>query len=270
MGNDRVDICGIKFDNVTIDEAVGIIEKKISGKLPLEGCTSQLLVANQDIINRIKKDKSIPVENLNRSFLIIPDGVSIIMAAKMLGTPLKERVAGPDVMEKFMEVSNSKGYRNFFFGSKDCVVKGMSDNFKKKYKNLVITGVYSPPFTKKFSDGQNNDIIEKLNSSKSDIIWVSLGCPKQEKWILDNLESLDAPVLAGIGAAFDFHSGNLKRAPLWIRKIRMEWFYRFLQEPFRLWQRYFLGGLLFFSKVLMHKFRKKRCPARSTQRNKRN
>jgi N-acetylglucosaminyldiphosphoundecaprenol N-acetyl-beta-D-mannosaminyltransferase len=249
----RVNICGICFDNVIMDEALGLMEKKIAADPSLKVKSSQLLVANQDIINKIKKDGSFSLDRLNDSFLIVPDGESIILAGKILGTPLKERVAGPDLMERFMRISAVKDYKNFFFGSTQTGLMNLTANLQNKFPGLSITGSYSPPFVKEFPPDENDRIIDMINSSGTDVLWVSLGCPKQEKWIMNNASRINVPVIAGIGAAFDFHSGNLKRAPRWIRKIKMEWFFRFLQEPLRLFDRYFIGGVSFMRKVMRQK-----------------
>jgi N-acetylglucosaminyldiphosphoundecaprenol N-acetyl-beta-D-mannosaminyltransferase len=187
------------------------------------------------------------------SFLIIPDGNSIVYAAKFLGTPLKERVAGPDLMEKFIEIAAYKGYKNFFLGAKEGVAKNMSEIFLKKYPKLKISGIYSPPFGD-FLKRENEKIINMVNKSKSDILWVSFGCPKQEKWILDFKEKLNVPISVGIGAAFDFLSDRIKRAPKVMQKLKFEWFYRFLQEPLRLWDRYFIGGFRFIRIILKQKY----------------
>ncbi|HOV13044.1 MAG TPA: WecB/TagA/CpsF family glycosyltransferase [Spirochaetota bacterium] len=247
---DRVNVGGLMFHNLDMEECLFEIQKKI--KDFKENTQSEfILVANQDILNQITKISSLKIDELNRSFLVIPDGYSIIYAAKYLKTPLKERVTGPDLMFKFMEISNEKGYKNYFLGAKEGVASLMAENFLKKFSNLKISGIYSPPFCDKFTNDENNKIINMINESESDVLWVSFGCPKQEIWILENLNKLRVPVIAGVGAAFDFHSGNVKRAPKFIQKLRLEWFYRILQEPKRLWKRYFFGGIDFF-KLITH------------------
>ncbi len=156
-------------------------------------------------------------------------------------------------MEKFIEVSSKKGYKNFFLGAKEGVAQKMVEKFLEKYPGLIVSEIYSPPF-KKLSDEDNKKIIEMINISKSDILWVSFGCPKQEKWILENKDRIDVPISAGIGAAFDFLSGNIKRAPKIFQKLRLEWFYRILKEPSRLWRRYFFGGFIFLKIIIKQKY----------------
>src|SRR5512138_769045 len=144
MENKRIDVCGIEFDNVDMKEALERIKRRIVKK---DGASSQVLVANQDIINRIKKDKSISKKLLNRSFLTVPDGESIILAGKILGTPFKERVPGPDLMAGFLQISNEAGYKNFFFGSTGENLKRLTASLLEKFPDLKITGTYSPPST---------------------------------------------------------------------------------------------------------------------------
>lgn len=250
--SDKVNIGGLFFDNVNLDEAINIMEKRIKEYNGKE--TLLLCVANQDVINRLKFFNGYGSQKINNgSFLIIPDGYSVIYAAKFLGIPLKERVAGPDLMEKFIKVASDKCYKNFFLGAKEGVADKMSNIFLKKYPGLKISGIYSPPFGE-FSKDENEKIINMVNKSSPDILWVSFGCPKQEKWILENREKLNVPISVGIGAAFDFLSGSIKRAPKIVQRLRMEWFYRFLQEPSRLWRRYFIGGFKFAKIIIKQKY----------------
>jgi N-acetylglucosaminyldiphosphoundecaprenol N-acetyl-beta-D-mannosaminyltransferase len=160
-------------------------------------------------------------------------------------------------MEKFIEISAEKGYKNYFLGAAPGIAIKMAERFLVKYPKLKICGIYSPPFGD-FTEKENKKIIDLVNGTKPDILWVSFGCPKQEKWILENASKLQAKIAAGVGAAFDFFSGNVKRAPLFVRKARLEWFYRVLKEPGRLWKRYFFGGFKFMKIIINQKSSLKR------------
>lgn len=252
MTRERIDVGGLLFDNVNMTEALERVESKITQPDLFRQDSALLMAANQDIFNHIGKYKNLSTERLNRAFLIIPDGYSIVVGAKYLGSPLKERVAGPDLMSEFMAISERKGYRNFFLGAAEGIAAKMAENFLAKYPDLQISGIYSPPFGE-FSDEEKQKIENMINESKSDVLWVSFGCPKQEWWILENEAKLNVPVIAGIGAAFDFHSGNKKRAPLFIQKLRLEWLYRLFQEPGRLWKRYLGGAKTYFKVLRQHK-----------------
>ena len=254
LRSNTVNVGGVVFDNVTMSEALALVEKEIAKGSDRVG--SFLCVANQDIINRIRTMPELTTDLVNQAFLTIPDGYSIVYAAKYLKTPLKERVTGPDLMDKFIGISSEKGYKHFFLGAGAGIAQKMADNFLKKYPQLQISGIYSPPYMKKFSDEENSKMIKLINDAQPDVLWVSFGCPKQEQWIIENKGKLKVPVVAGVGAAFDFFSGNLKRAPKFVRDLRLEWFYRLCQEPSRLWRRYFLGGIQFMKIIMAQKLKK--------------
>lgn len=241
MTRERINVGGLFFDNVDMHEALARVQEKIEHPELFVKESSLLMAANQDIFNHVGKYRNVSLERLNRAFLIIPDGYSIVLGAKYLGSPLKERVPGPDLMSEFMAVSVQKGYRNFFLGAAEGVAAKMAENFLAKYPALQISGVYSPPFGD-FSEEEKSKIKNMINKSNSDVLWVSFGCPKQEWWILENEAELNVPVIAGVGAAFDFHSGNKRRAPLFLQRFKLEWLYRLFQEPRRLWKRYFVGA----------------------------
>lgn len=250
--NDKVNIAGLFFDNLTLSEACDKVENYIS-EYSEDKKASLLLVANQDIYNHIDNYKNLSLDLLNTAFLTIPDGYSIIYGAKYLKRPLKERVTGPDLMLEIIKRSNSKGYCHFFLGAKEGVAEKMSKLFLEQYQDLKIGGCYSPPFGE-FTEAENDKIISMVNKAKPDILWVSFGCPKQEWWILNNKAHLNVPIAAGVGAAFDFHSNNIHRAPIILQKLRLEWFYRLLKEPGRLWKRYLNGGINYYK--ILKKYKK--------------
>ncbi len=146
------------------------------------------------------------------------------------GAKLKDRVCGPDLMMRCIETGLDKGWRHFFFGGKIDVLLNLCEMFKRRYPELKIVGSYSPPF-RPLTEKDNQEIASMINTSKADILWVGLGAPKQEKWIAHNLARIHAPVQIGVGAAFDFHTGNIKRAPLFFQRSGLEWAYRIIQDP---------------------------------------
>ncbi|HBD94219.1 MAG: hypothetical protein A2015_02640 [Spirochaetes bacterium GWF1_31_7] len=251
MNDCRINIGGVLFHNVTLLEAADCVEAQIKSYDGVSG-GELLLVANQDILNKVAHYKDLSYNDLNSSFLTIPDGYSIIYGARYLGTPLKERVTGPDLMAHIIEISCVKQYTHFFLGAAEGVAEKMSENFTASYPGLVVKGFYSPPFGD-FTADEDKKIIDMINKVKPDILWVSFGCPKQEWWIARNKHDIKVPVIAGVGAAFDFHSGNKKRAPVIIQKMRLEWMYRILQEPGRLWRRYFDGGFAYIKILIQQK-----------------
>jgi N-acetylglucosaminyldiphosphoundecaprenol N-acetyl-beta-D-mannosaminyltransferase len=131
------------------------------------------------------------------------------------------------------------GYRHFFYGAAPGVAERLAENLVRRFPGLQIAGVYSPPF-RPLTEAEDASIIRMINSSGADIVWVGLSTPKQEKWMRDHVGRVEAPVLLGIGAAFDFHAGTVRRAPVWMQRIGMEWFHRLVSEPRRLWRRYLI------------------------------
>jgi N-acetylglucosaminyldiphosphoundecaprenol N-acetyl-beta-D-mannosaminyltransferase len=173
----------------------------------------------------------------NRSGLTTPDGMSIVWLLKILGHKQVSRVYGPDLLLAVCERSLREGYRHFFYGSTEAVVEGLETSLCERFPGLEIAGTFSPPFTP-LSQEDGEHIVELINSCKPDIIWVGLSTPKQERWMAEFIGKVTAPVLIGVGAAFDFLSGSKPQAPRWIQRIGFEWLFRLISEPKRLWKRY--------------------------------
>jgi N-acetylglucosaminyldiphosphoundecaprenol N-acetyl-beta-D-mannosaminyltransferase len=182
---------------------------------------------------------------LRQSSIILSDGIGIVLASRILGCSLIHRVTGPACMLKLCEWSQYYGYSHFFYGGAEGVVEKLAENLKEKYPRLKIAGTHCPPF-RDLTPEEEQDVIRKINSCKPDIVWVGLGAPKQEIWINRHLDKIKTTAMIGVGAAFDFHSGKKKWAPKWIRDLGIEWLYRFLQEPRRMWRRTLNNGIFMF------------------------
>ena len=182
---------------------------------------------------------------VNNSSLAVPDGISLILLARLYGFPLKKRVYGPDLMLEFLKIAEKKGYSSFFYGSTDIVQKKLIANLKSQFPNLKVAGCYAPPF-RALTNKEEEKIVTEINKSSPDILWVGLGCPKQQLWMYRYKDELKVPVLVGVGAAFDFFAKTKPQAPPWIRDNGFEWLFRLLTEPKRLWKRYLCDGSFFF------------------------
>ncbi|MBN1182641.1 MAG: WecB/TagA/CpsF family glycosyltransferase [Bacteroidales bacterium] len=180
--------------------------------------------------------------------LTLPDGVGIILAASLLHYQHNGRATGPMLMLKLCDWGRQKGYRHFFYGGAEGVVEKLAARLSNMYSGLQVAGTYTPPF-KPLSYQEDQAVIKKINSTEPDIVWIGLGAPKQEKWMAEHLGRIKAAAMIGVGAAFDFHSGNVKWAPEWIRKSGLEWAYRLIQEPKRMFRRN-LDSPLFLAKVV--------------------
>lgn len=162
---------------------------------------------------------------LSKASLVLPDGVSMTLGAQLIGQRLPDRLPGPLVMLEYCKYAVSNGRKHFFYGGEKGVAELLSDRLKKKIPGLKVVGTYSPPF-KPLTDKEENDVKNMIEQSGAEVLWVGLGAPKQERWIAEHCGKIDVPLMLGVGAAFDFHSGNRKWAPAWIRKLGIEWIYR--------------------------------------------
>jgi N-acetylglucosaminyldiphosphoundecaprenol N-acetyl-beta-D-mannosaminyltransferase len=173
-----------------------------------------------------------------RSSLTVPDGQPLVWAMNALGHDLPSRVYGPDLMDRYCERSALTGARMFLYGGRNQgALVQLALNLRRRYPGLKIVGGYSPPF-RQLSAEEEDAVVDEINASKADVVWVGIGVPKQEKWMAAMRDRLDAPVLVGVGAAFDFHAGLIPQAPAWMQSSGLEWAYRLAHEPRRLWKRY--------------------------------
>lgn len=180
--------------------------------------------------------------------LTLPDGVGIILAAKLLRYPHSGRVSGPTLMLRLCDWGREEKLRHFFYGGAPGVAEALAQRLSSSYPGLDVAGVHCPPF-RDLTPQEDAEIVEKINAAKPDVVWVGLGSPKQEKWMADHLGRIDAAALIGVGAAFDFHSGRVKWAPKWMRALGIEWAYRLVTEPRRMWRRN-VNSFVFLARVL--------------------
>ena len=190
---------------------------------------------------------------LHDSSVIIPDGIGFVWASRLLygKKGLTQRVTGPDLFIEFCKKADREAMRFFFLGSTPRVLNRIREHLQREFPNIQITGEYSPPFAQ-WDVEENKRIIEAVNKADADLLWVGMTAPKQELWIYQHKKYLRVKVIGAIGAAFDFFAGTRKRAPKWMRKVGLEWFYRVCQEPMRLGHRYFATIPFFIIRVLSH------------------
>ncbi len=183
----------------------------------------------------------------NNAAMALPDGKPLSIISRRRGFIDAERVPGPDLMPRMFELSKEKEYRHYFYGSTPKTLENLKEQIQKKYPYLQIAGMYSPPF-RPLTEEEDRKIIQNINSTKPDFIWVALGAPKQEKWMYDHEDKLNG-IMLGVGAAFDFEAGTVKRAPRWMQEFCMEWLYRIIQDPVRLIPRYLNTNVSFMWNV---------------------
>ena len=187
---------------------------------------------------------------LNSADLFVPDGISLIWTARARGMRARKRVCGSDLMWEFFKLAELKGYRNFFYGDTEDTLERLTVRLKENFPNLQIAGVHSPPFRAATGEEDAQDV-RMINESGADVVWVGLGLPKQERWMFKQRNELNVPVLVGVGAAFKFLSGDVRRAPAWVGDHGMEWLWRLVQEPRRVWRRVLFDAPRFAGHVIL-------------------
>ena len=194
------------------------------------------------------------LDALRQSGLALPDGVGIICAARLLGYPNQGRVTGPTLMLHLCDGLRRHGYRHLLLGGADGTPQRLADRLTGLFDGLNICGAISPPFGPALA-AQSEALVDQINAAQPDIVWVGLGAPKQEKWMLEHLGRVNATAMIGVGAAFDFHSGNVKWAPPLLRRLGLEWAHRLSCEPKRMWRRN-LTSVTFLYHVLAQRLAK--------------
>ena len=243
----RANILGVEISAINMQIALDTIRGWIDGSQQHYVCVTPV-----HALMDFRREPEL-VRIVNESGLTTPDGMPLVWVLKLLGFSRVERVYGPDLMLEVCRISQDAGYRHYFYGGAEGVPEKLSKNLCSKFPDLEIAGTYSPPF-RPLTAEEDRKILENINKSEPDIIWVGLGAPKQERWMAEHIDKLNAPVLIGVGAAFDFHAGLKQQAPGWIQRCGLEWLFRLITEPKRLWKRYAFNNPLFlillFAQVL--------------------
>ena len=169
--------------------------------------------------------------------LVAPDGMPLVWVGRLMGARRMRRVCGPDLLPALCERSLARGYRHFFYGGAPGVAERLAEALQARFPGLAVAGTFTPPF-RPLTGEEDAAAVRTINASKADIVWVGLSTPKQERWMAEHLGRIQAPVMLGVGAAFDFHAGAVRRAPRWMQRSGLEWLFRLLAEPRRLWRRY--------------------------------
>jgi N-acetylglucosaminyldiphosphoundecaprenol N-acetyl-beta-D-mannosaminyltransferase len=199
-------------------------------------------------------------EILNSTDLVVPDGMPLVWLGRRRGHDLPRRVYGPDLMATFFEKTAGKGYRHFLYGGKPGVAEQLAETLQCRFPETQVAGTYSPPF-RPLTQEEDDEIAALISRTAPDVVWVGLGAPKQERWMHEHRNRLRAPLLVSVGAAFNILSGRCRQAPRWMREHGLEWLFRLLQEPRRLWRRYLIYGAQFIAYVVLDGLRRKKFEA---------
>jgi len=224
-------ILGVGVSPVNMQLAISVLNQWISNKSQNYICVAPA----HSIMHGYRYPRLRKI--FNSSGMTTPDGMAVVWLLQLKGFHNVERVYGPDLMRAVCQRSLQTGWKHYFYGGEPSVGELLSLNLRDQFPGLNITGSYSPPF-RELTPDEDNQIIDRINRARPDIVWVGIGSPKQELWMSDHMGKLIAPVLIGVGAAFDFLSGKKRQAPRWIQRSGFEWLFRLASEPKRLWRRY--------------------------------
>jgi N-acetylglucosaminyldiphosphoundecaprenol N-acetyl-beta-D-mannosaminyltransferase len=187
---------------------------------------------------------------LNSADLWVPDGIAPVWLARRQGIAEARRTPGAEITMAFLEMADKKRFSSFFYGDTDDVLAKLRANLEEKFPGHKIAGTYSPPF-RPLTPREDDDVVQMINDAQPDVVWVGLGMPKQERWVYEHKERLNAPVAIGVGAAFAFLAGKVKRVPAWAGDRGLEWLWRLAMEPKKLWRRDLLDGPRFIAQVTL-------------------
>lgn len=211
------------------------------------------ICANPHSLVQAKNDPAFQ-QAIHEADLVTPDGSGVVLASKILGGTIRERVTGSDIFWGLSAAFDTIGGNSYFFlGSTEETLAAIQQKMAREYPNIRFAGSYSPPYKTEFSNEENRCMVEAVNAAKPDVLWVGMTAPKQEKWIHQHRDQLDVKFIGAIGAVFDFYVGNVRRSHPIFQKIGLEWLPRLLQEPRRLWRRNFVSSPLFLWEVIKQK-----------------
>ena len=223
-------VVGIRVDAVKMGDAIAQIQEWISSG----SRGNYVAVTGMHGVSETLREPNLR-GIINQAGLVVPDGMPLVWLARWHNIPIQRRVTGAELMQTFCEQTGSR-YRHFFYGGAPGVAEDLAQKLNLRYA-ITVAGIYSPPF-RPLTDQEEADLEKLVKGTAPDVLWVGLSTPKQERWMYAHRQTLPVAVMLGVGAAFDMHSDRLTRAPVWVQERGLEWFYRLLSEPRRLWKRY--------------------------------
>jgi len=239
----RINILGVGINAITLTQAINRIAAWIENRecRYVSVCTVHTIMECQSN-ERVR-------QAVNQAGLATPDGMPLVWLSRWKSKLPVDRVYGPDLMLAVCQLSVERGYSHYFYGGAAGVSTLLADKLQLRFPGLKVAGTCSPPFRPP-TPAEDAQVVAQINQANPDIIWVGLGTPKQDLWMATYREQLSAPVLIGVGAAFDFHTGRIPQAPKWMQQNGLEWLFRLWQEPKRLWYRYLVYNPLFILYIL--------------------
>lgn len=234
----RVDVLGVQVSAVNMDQTLEILDHWITA-----GIRRYVCVTGVHGVMESRRDERLQQIH-NAAGLVTPDGMPLVWWTRCQGWRHARRVYGPDLLLACCQRSLATGYRHFFYGGQEGVAELLVRRLTRRFPGLTVAGTYTPPF-RALTEPEDEDVVGTINAAAPDIVWVGLGTPKQEYWMAEHVDRLEASVLIGVGAAFDFHAGLKRQAPRWMQHSGLEWFFRLASEPRRLGKRYLVNNPAF-------------------------
>jgi N-acetylglucosaminyldiphosphoundecaprenol N-acetyl-beta-D-mannosaminyltransferase len=245
----HVNVLGVRVSAIDLPGAVRTIAGWITARASSYVCVSGVHGVMES------QDDSTLLAIHNRAGLVAPDGMPLVWLGRLDGYRHMQRVYGPDLLLACCAESERRGWRHFFYGGGDGVADLLSQRMRQRFPALQVVGTYTPPF-RPLTELEEADVVHRIREARADIVWVGLSTPKQERWMAAHVGRVDAPVLIGVGAAFDFHAGLKRQAPLWMQRSGMEWLFRLASEPTRLWRRYLTNNPRFVWRIALQQARR--------------
>jgi N-acetylglucosaminyldiphosphoundecaprenol N-acetyl-beta-D-mannosaminyltransferase len=238
----RVNILGVNVSAINMRTAVDLADRWIATRR-----SGYICVTAVHAIMDAQSDREL-VRIMNDAVINTPDGMPLSWIGRLLGYRQMDRVFGPDFMAELCRLSVSRGYRHFLYGGEPGVANALKQALERRWPGLQIVGTYTPPF-RHLNEEEEDELIRKVSDTRPDILWVGLSTPTQVYFMAEYLERLRVPLMVGVGAAFDYHTGRIQDSPEWVKRSGLQWVHRLIQEPRRLWKRYLLANPAFVLKV---------------------
>lgn len=240
----RVNVLGVRVSAINMPMAIETLDNWIARR-------EQHYVCVTNVYGVMESQRDTMLREIhNAAGLVTPDGMPLVWISRLQGQRHVSRVYGPDLMLAMCERSLERGYRHYLYGGMAGVPEKLAARLQSRFPGLIVAGMYSPPF-RALSAEEDEQVTRLINQAAPDIVWVGLGTPKQERWMAAHVGKLTAPVLVGVGAAFDFHAGLKRQAPPVIQRCGLEWLFRLATEPQRLWRRYLINNPRFIIALAM-------------------
>jgi len=239
----RANVLGVGVSAIDLEVALNRITRALESKTK-----GYICVTGVHGVSEAQNDPAFRTI-LNRAFLNTPDGIPTVWVGRFQGFRRMDRVYGPDLMLDVCRYTAGRSFTHFFYGGAEGVAAELQRRLESRFPGISIVGTYTPPF-RPLNPVESEELIRRVATLKPDIVWVGLSTPKQEKFMAEYWQKLDTTLMVGVGAAFDFHAGRVRQAPRWMQRSGLEWFYRLLCEPRRLWRRYFKNNPLFIIRIL--------------------